>query len=74
MNSVFNLLNGNLMNQVQQLRQNPMQFFMRHKMNIPQEYANDPEGAVQHMVDSGQVTPEQVEYAKRYAQRMGLKL
>lgn len=71
---MFNNQIGNLMQQVQQIRQNPMQFFMQHRVNIPQEYMNDPQDAVQHMINTGQVTQQQVDVAKMYARRMGINI
>lgn len=74
MNSVFNALNGNLMSMVGQLRNNPVQFLLQHHLNIPQEFANDPEGAIRHMVNSGQISRQQVDDAREYARRLGINI
>ena len=63
---------NNIAEMVNTLKQNPMQFFLQHK--IPQEYMNDPQGAVQHMIDSGQISPEAVEQAKARARMMGFTI
>ena len=40
-----------------QLMQNPTQFLQ--KMNIPVEYANDPNGAIQYLMNKGKISQEQ---------------
>lgn len=62
-NQMFN--NGgmggqNMMQMIQQLKQNPMQLLGRSKFNIPQNMMNDPQAMVQHLVSSGQVPQEQM--------------
>lgn len=37
-----------------QLMQNPNQFLQ--KMNIPVEYSNDPQGAIQYLMNNGKIT------------------
>ncbi len=67
-------MNKGFMNQFNAFKQNPMQFLMRSKINIPQEYANDPHGAVQYMLNNGQMTQQQLNSLTQMAQRMGIKL
>ena len=55
-------------------KQNPMQFLMQNNLNIPQQFANDPQGAVQHMLNSGQMSQEQLNRLTQMAQKMGIKL
>lgn len=40
-----------------QFRQNPNQILQQ--LNIPQEYANDPNAAIQYLMNSGKVSQEQ---------------
>lgn len=49
----------NLMGMFQQFRENPMQFMMKNRLNIPQQYANDPDKAIQYLMDSGTMTQQQ---------------
>lgn len=56
-----------------QLKQNPMQFLMQRKMNIPQGMANDPNAILNHLLSSGQVSQEQINRAYQMAQQMGRK-
>lgn len=56
-----------------QLKQNPMQFLMQRKMNIPQGMASDPNAILNHLLSSGQVTQEQINRAYQMAQQMGRK-
>ena len=55
-------------------KQNPMQFLMQNNLNIPQQFTNDPHGAVQHMLNSGQMSQEQLNRLTQMAQKMGIKL
>ena len=60
-NQLFGLLN--------QLRQNPMQFLIQRRFNVPQGVPmNDPQAILNHLVQSGQVSQEVVNNAYRFAQ------
>lgn len=74
-NPLFNeQMNKGFMNQFNQFKQNPMQFLVNHRVNIPQQFANDPHGAVQHMLNNGQMTQQQLNSLTQMAQKMGIKL
>lgn len=60
----------NMMNQFQGFMQNPMQYMMNNKLNIPQQYANDPNGAIQYMMNSGNLTQEQYNWAQNMARQI----
>lgn len=57
-----------VMGQIQQFQQNPMQFLTRY--NIPSEYANDPNGMIQYMMNSGQLTQQQYNQANSLFQQL----
>lgn len=73
MNSLFNSLNpmGGIMQQFQAFRQNPMQFLLQRRINIPQECMNDPRQAVQHLMNSGQMSNEQFNRLSQIVRQMG---
>jgi rRNA pseudouridine-1189 N-methylase Emg1 (Nep1/Mra1 family) len=52
---------NDLMNMYQQMKQNPMQFLSR-RFNIPQNL-NSPSDIVQHLLNTGQVSQDQVNNA-----------
>lgn len=52
---------------------NPMGYLMQHKINIPQQYQNDPQGAVQYLLNSGAMNQEQLNGIIQKAQQMGYK-
>ena len=54
--------------------QNPMQFLMQRKINIPQQYQNDPHGAVQYLLNNGQMRQEDFNRLSQIAGQMGIKL
>lgn len=61
-------MNNNPMNFMQmfgQFRQNPTQFLIQQKFNIPQNMANNPQAIVQHLLDSGQISQQQVNQARQ---------
>lgn len=60
-NSVLNLQN---------LKQNPMQFLIQKKFNVPQDIANDPNAIIQHLMNSGQVSQQQYNRAMQMAQKL----
>lgn len=43
-----------------QFRQNPMGFLMARKLNIPPEFQNDYQGAVQYLLNTGQMSQDQL--------------
>lgn len=66
--------NNSLMSNLQQLKENPAQFLMQRKFNIPQEYQNSPQEMVDYLVQSGQVSQDQVNKVMQMATKMGIKL
>ena len=62
-----------IMKQFGQFRQNPMQFLLQKNINIPQEYMNDPHGAVQYLMNSGRMSQDQFNRLSQMAQQMGVK-
>lgn len=58
----------NFMGQFRQFANNPMQFMTQRKLNIPQQYQNNPQEAIQYLMNNGSVTQEQYNWANRQAQ------
>lgn len=61
-------MNNNPMNFMQmfgQFRQNPTQFLIQQKFNIPQNIGSNPQAIVQHLLDSGQISQQQVNQARQ---------
>lgn len=74
-NSIFNTLNNNnIAQQFQSFRSNPMQYLIQKRINIPQEYANDPRGAVQYLMNQGQMSQEQFNRLAEIAKQMGVNI
>lgn len=59
---------GNLFNMYSQLMQNPTQ--MLQKMNIPSEYANNPQGAIQYLMNTGKISQEQYNSANNQLKQL----
>ena len=64
----------NMLTQFNQFRQNPLQFLLQRKINIPPEYANDPKGATQYLMNTGQMSQQTFEQIRTEAAQMGIKL
>lgn len=55
------MVNANMLQMISQFRQNPMQILSR-RYNIPQNI-NQPQDIVQHLLNTGQVSQQQVNTA-----------
>ena len=64
------MMNNQMLGMLQQLKTNPIQFLMQRKMNLPQGIPmNDPQAILNHLVQSGQLTQQQINQAYQTAQR-----
>lgn len=55
---------GNMMQMLQQLKSNPLQFLAQRRFNLPQNVsATDPQAILNHLVQSGQVSQQQINQA-----------
>ena len=61
-------MNGNLMQMVANLRNNPTQFLASRGVNIPKDMTN-PDDIIAYLMKSGKVTQEQYDRAVRMAQQ-----
>lgn len=61
-------------NQFNVFMRNPMQFLVSRKINIPQEYANNPQGAIQYLMNTGKMSQETFENLRNRASQMGVNL
>lgn len=53
--------------QYSQFQSNPMQFLAKSGLNIPEQYASDPGGAIQYLMNSGKLTQQQFNWAQSLA-------
>lgn len=60
---------GNMMGMLNQLKANPMQFLMQRRLNLPPNIVNDPQAILNHLVQTRQVSQEQINRAYQAAQR-----
>jgi len=80
-NSVYEQLNGNqsqnntadLRSQFNVFRQNPIQFMAQRNLNIPAEYQNDPQSAVNYLLQSGRMNSGAMQKVMGTLQRMGFR-
>lgn len=57
-----------LFNMYSQLMQNPNQFLSQ--LNIPNEYAYDPQGAIQYLMNNGKITQDQFNMANNQLKQL----
>lgn len=53
---------------------NPVGFLMQRGANIPMQYMNNPEALVQHLLNTGQMTQEQLNLIRQKAAMMGVNV
>jgi len=58
-----------MMQMLGQLKQNPVQFLMQKRLNIPADIAGDPQAILQHLMSTGQVNQQQVNNAYQMLNR-----
>lgn len=54
---------------LQQIQQNPVQMLKQFGLNVP-DNLNDPNAIIQHLMNSGQITQERYEQARKMAARL----
>lgn len=69
-NKLFRSLNNPFVNQLNQLRSNPVQFLMNRKFNLPKDFNGGPREIVQYFLDSGQVTKGQLDALQTQVDRL----
>ena len=71
---MINPLNAQMISQFQQFKQNPAQFLLTRNVNIPQQFQNDPRGAVQYLLSNGQMSQNTYNNLSQMVMGMGGKL
>jgi hypothetical protein len=69
-NSIFQ---NDMMSQYAMFKKDPIQFLISRKINIPQEYLNNPKGAVEYLMNSGQMSKDQLSQIEAMASKLGIK-
>lgn len=54
----------------QQFMSNPMQFMINNRLNLPQNFSGDANQAIQYLMNSGQLTQEQYNWAQGMSRRI----
>lgn len=62
----------NLPQMLQQLKANPMQMLGK-RFNLPQGIAADPNAILQHLLQTGQVSQQQLNSIYQQAERLGIR-
>lgn len=56
-------MNNAIIGMLQQFKQNPMQFLVSRRLNVPQNVMNDPNAILDHLVKTGQISQQQINSA-----------
>lgn len=56
-------MGNQLFQNLQQLKANPVQFLIQRRMNIPANIANDPNAIINHLLQTNQISQQQVNAA-----------
>ena len=56
-------MNNAIIGMLQQFKQNPMQFLVSRRLNVPQNVLNDPNAILDHLVKTGQISQQQINSA-----------
>ena len=56
-------MNNQILQMFPQLKANPLQFLLQRRLNIPPNMANDPQAILNHLLQTGQITQQQVNAA-----------
>ena len=78
MNPIFKALGGSMMGgmnpmqMLSQLKSNPMGLLRQAGFNVP-EGMNGPQAIIQHLMNSGQLSQDQLNQAQSMARNFGLK-
>ena len=67
------LFTNQIQSQYQQFKSNPMSFLIQRNVNIPQQYINNPEQAVQYLLQNGQMSQNAFNQISQMASQLGLK-
>lgn len=73
-NPLFNSMQNNpFLSTLKALQNNPIQFLMQRKLNIPQNISNDPNAIIQHLMNTGQVSQDAYNRATQMAEQFRRK-
>ena len=65
------MIPNQMMGMLQQLKANPLQFIMQRRLNLPQGMSmNDPQAILNQLVQSGQISQQQINSAYQMVQKL----
>ena len=74
-NNLFNSTqDNNIFNEFNKFQQNPMQFLSERNVSIPQECMNNPQSAIQYLMNSGQINQQGINQIIQKARMFGFKI
>ena len=62
-----------LVQAAQQFKANPFRFIMQQKLNIPANIMNNPEAMLDYLLQTKQINPSRVDWARQQMAQQGMK-
>lgn len=59
-----------MISQFQQFQNNPVQFLAQRRLNIPPQMLNNPQGAIQQLMNNGQMSQQQYNQLSQMANQL----
>ena len=59
-----------MISQFQQFQSNPVQFLAQRRLNIPPQMLNNPQGAIQQLMNNGQMSQQQYNQLSQMANQL----
>ena len=72
MNNNNSIFQNQLLSQFEQFRSNPANFLLSRNVNIPQEYLNNPQAAINYLVQTGRLSPDTLTRFQEMASKMNI--
>lgn len=69
MNNPFGNMQG-FLNQFNGFMKNPIQSMMQRKLNIPEQYRDNPRGAIQYLMNTGMMNQQQYNQLQQMAHQI----
>jgi hypothetical protein len=57
------MMNNTMIQMLQSLKSNPMQFILQNRFNVPANILNNPEAMLNHLLSTGQISQQRVNMA-----------
>ena len=68
------MMNNNMQEQLQKLKNNPKEFLQQAGVNVPDDMLNNPQAIVMHLMQTGQVSNPALQRTMQMVRQMGVRI